>query len=128
MRGEKPGAARLAEPADDLPQLAPRVRVEPRGGLVKEQELGLAHERAGHRQPLFLPARELAHPGAPLVLEVDETQHLAHRVRAAVEAREQPYRLLHRELVGELGFLELNARSEERRVGKECRSRWSPYH
>ena len=22
----------------------------------------------------------------------------------------------------------LNPRSEERRVGKECRSRWSPYH
>ena len=22
----------------------------------------------------------------------------------------------------------LEARSEERRVGKECRSRWSPYH
>src|SRR5206468_7344999 len=22
----------------------------------------------------------------------------------------------------------LNSRSEERRVGKECRSRWSPYH
>ena len=21
-----------------------------------------------------------------------------------------------------------NSRSEERRVGKECRSRWSPYH
>ena len=24
--------------------------------------------------------------------------------------------------------LKLNLRSEERRVGKECRSRWSPYH
>jgi len=24
--------------------------------------------------------------------------------------------------------LRANARSEERRVGKECRSRWSPYH
>ena len=24
--------------------------------------------------------------------------------------------------------LEQVARSEERRVGKECRSRWSPYH
>ena len=24
--------------------------------------------------------------------------------------------------------LRLRARSEERRVGKECRSRWSPYH
>ena len=23
---------------------------------------------------------------------------------------------------------DINARSEERRVGKECRSRWSPYH
>ena len=22
----------------------------------------------------------------------------------------------------------MDARSEERRVGKECRSRWSPYH
>ena len=27
-----------------------------------------------------------------------------------------------------VGGLELNERSEERRVGKECRSRWSPYH
>ena len=25
-------------------------------------------------------------------------------------------------------YKEYNARSEERRVGKECRSRWSPYH
>ena len=23
---------------------------------------------------------------------------------------------------------QINNRSEERRVGKECRSRWSPYH
>src|SRR3989449_9588604 len=26
------------------------------------------------------------------------------------------------------GCVELHDRSEERRVGKECRSRWSPYH
>ena len=36
-------------------------------------------------------------------------------------------------LVGAVGWLwnellTLLARSEERRVGKECRSRWSPYH
>src|SRR3989454_9621209 len=34
--------------------------------------------------------------------------------------------------LGGLGHFALtarvNARSEERRVGKECRSRWSPYH
>src|SRR2546430_10947244 len=30
---------------------------------------------------------------------------------------------------GKMGVvLRLHARSEERRVGKECRSRWSPYH
>ena len=28
----------------------------------------------------------------------------------------------------ELSPYDLNRRSEERRVGKECRSRWSPYH
>jgi len=30
--------------------------------------------------------------------------------------------------VGPHGLLQPIARSEERRVGKECRSRWSPYH
>ena len=25
-------------------------------------------------------------------------------------------------------IVDINMRSEERRVGKECRSRWSPYH
>ena len=28
----------------------------------------------------------------------------------------------------DLGQLRMVQRSEERRVGKECRSRWSPYH
>ena len=30
--------------------------------------------------------------------------------------------------VDEERLSELRGRSEERRVGKECRSRWSPYH
>ena len=29
---------------------------------------------------------------------------------------------------GICGMCSLHIRSEERRVGKECRSRWSPYH
>ena len=35
-----------------------------------------------------------------------------------------------RQMCAEYGipFLEIMTRSEERRVGKECRSRWSPYH
>ena len=31
-------------------------------------------------------------------------------------------------LFGKKGLLVVFTRSEERRVGKECRSRWSPYH
>ena len=27
-----------------------------------------------------------------------------------------------------MDFMSVSSRSEERRVGKECRSRWSPYH
>ena len=32
------------------------------------------------------------------------------------------------DLLAGIGIGEDQQRSEERRVGKECRSRWSPYH
>src|SRR3712207_7427974 len=70
----------------------------------------------------------LGEPGLPLVVAVAEVvpvagrqelepERVVRRVRAAVR---RPVELAR---VGLLG-----ARSEERRVGKECRSRWSPYH
>ena len=34
----------------------------------------------------------------------------------------------YKRLVETITTLENQGRSEERRVGKECRSRWSPYH
>src|SRR5258707_8535362 len=46
----------------------------------------------------------------------------AFTILAAVEAFDLPHVGLN---AGVLQFLD---RSEERRVGKECRSRWSPYH
>ena len=30
--------------------------------------------------------------------------------------------------LGNAAYIGARSRSEERRVGKECRSRWSPYH
>ena len=36
--------------------------------------------------------------------------------------------LQHEEAGSSVGKSPSQARSEERRVGKECRSRWSPYH
>src|SRR5258707_14437022 len=35
---------------------------------------------------------------------------------------------LHASAHGQIPRMAAYARSEERRVGKECRSRWSPYH
>ena len=50
-------------------------------------------------------------------------------LRVVIEANEEKYRkdaLLERMVNPERQFK--FRRSEERRVGKECRSRWSPYH
>src|SRR3989475_5216249 len=75
----------------------------------------------------FAPAQLLAQRGE---VAVARRVHEAHRVRRALE--QQAVALLH---VGERKAVEMRARverahqrSEERRVGKECRSRWSPYH
>src|SRR2546430_6130098 len=45
-------------------------------------------------------------------------------------ARDQDYLCegLAEELINALSYIDGLRRSEERRVGKECRSRWSPYH
>ena len=52
----------------------------------------------------------------------DNTIHLAIRARFTTEkktnSKTTPVKKANR----------IRARSEERRVGKECRSRWSPYH
>src|SRR3712207_241173 len=37
-------------------------------------------------------------------------------------------KLLEKQKAGKRRMKQVGARSEERRVGKECRSRWSPYH
>ena len=41
-------------------------------------------------------------------------------------SKEQKYRTLFEKNLA--GVYRTSFRSEERRVGKECRSRWSPYH
>src|SRR5438093_6898965 len=51
-----------------------------------------------------------------LALGMEHSKQMAERKQSAADAR------LCREVIG---YCE---RSEERRVGKECRSRWSPYH
>ena len=58
-------------------------------------------------------------------------------LRVVVEANEEEFRknaLLERltnperQIMFRVPWVDDKGRSEERRVGKECRSRWSPYH
>src|SRR5256884_3405205 len=108
VRGQADRGARCPEAADRLPQLATRLRVEARGGLVEEQQLRLRDERARHRESLLLAAQEYTHPSGALLLEPDQAEHLLHGVRGPIKTAEQPYGLFDRELVGELRILQLN--------------------
>src|SRR2546425_12444194 len=85
---------------------------------------------------------ERAQRGKPPKFPVDRYDILANffaetqRVFDCVKQTSQEYLVLNEEhynSVYRYGFEYLNGsacatRSEERRVGKECRSRWSPYH
>src|SRR3712207_9585832 len=83
-----------------------------RGGTEKErQRMRIEDVRRQTSTPLGAPA----FPKGPYKFRNREYLNILYRTdRAALEA-----------IVPEP--LEID-RSEERRVGKECRSRWSPYH
>src|SRR3989449_11195159 len=59
--------------------------------------------------------RSIMGPAAFVDTNVQGTLALLEACRATLTKWERPFRFL-------------QVRSEERRVGKECRSRWSPYH
>ena len=117
MRGDQDRAAALAKPLEHVPQLAARLRIEAGRRLVEKQQLGLARQRARHRQPLLLPARQLRRPTRRASLR-------ARRCRAArrpsgpsrIERSEQPQRLCDGQLVGQLRFLQLDAEPRPQRT------------
>src|ERR1051326_7396319 len=101
-----------------------------------ETDLELTIFELRHREQAFLvrlldEARELRHAE---VLFVERRIDVLHHLLEAIRTHDIAVPLHSRygfgdelprvELAGRLLF----ARSEERRVGEECRSRWSPYH
>ena len=53
---------------------------------------------------------------------------IINAVEKANEEVSKLHRLSHYQITALADMIATRARSEERRVGKECRSRWSPYH
>ena len=77
-------------------------------------------------QPEFHQAVKEVLESLRVVIEADEEKY---RKEALLERLTTPDRqiLFRVAWVDDKGQTQVN-RSEERRVGKECRSRWSPYH
>src|SRR2546422_10120400 len=63
---------------------------------------------------------EIDHAGLRVTIQTDQGQKESLQVADAS--------LLKGLSKGDRVSVEMDERSEERRVGKECRSRWSPYH
>ena len=66
-------------------------------------------------RPLVEPGGTLAGQQGQLFLRTSPAN--VAEIRRALDVIDRPLRRL-----------QISVRSEERRVGKECRSRWSPYH
>ena len=70
-----------------------------------------------------------ADPGDPAEVEISVLpEHRRRGVGRALAAAVREALAGHAEIVQAETYSEAGVRSEERRVGKECRSRWSPYH
>src|SRR5687767_14625688 len=106
MCRQQNGPSTFSKSRHDLPQLQAALRVEPGRRLVEKQNLRIADERAGHRQPLLLPTGELADARVPLLIESEIAQQILGRRTFAVERSEQPQRFQDRQLFSELGFLQ----------------------
>src|SRR5205085_3053384 len=89
VRREQYGASLTFQLDDEVPELAPRLRVESRRRLVEEEQLGITNDGAGEREPLLLSSRQLADARSAFLLELHHADDVVHRAPALVEAAEQ---------------------------------------
>src|SRR2546430_933339 len=96
------------------------------GGVAAEPDFEIVRLRFRNPVPLsdgFARAEQtIRGAGRPL------TAFCACELRSPAPFTEQGFRTFNEIYAGTLRNWNVMQRSEERRVGKECRSRWSPYH
>ena len=109
MRRQQDRAAARPELIEQHPQLAARLWVEPGGRFIEKQQIGVADDRTREREPLLLASGQAPHTAGPFTFELDDLQQLVDRPSTRIERSEQAERLLHRQLVCQLGFLQLDA-------------------
>src|SRR3989454_3467433 len=105
------------------------------GQYAEVNGLKLYYETHGAGRPLILlhgglGSGEMFGPVLPQLAERHQviTPDLQGHGRTADIDRPIDVRLMAGDIAALIDHIRLDKRSEERRVGKECRSRWSPYH
>ena len=90
---------------------------------IKEKEVFVGYDKDG--EELFKSEYDAAsHFRAQIISQLGAIARAMRTLEGTSESKQQTKRETHNMWVRTI----LNDRSEERRVGKECRSRWSPYH
>src|SRR2546422_10957182 len=101
------------------------IRRPPRSTLFPYTTLFRSHD-VGRRPARDVPRRRPRHEG------LDDEEVQADRWRDETDLQPQHHDDAEPDGIeaepGDEGEEDRQDRSEERRVGKECRSRWSPYH
>ena len=105
----------------ELQQIIPVMNIRGRANRFIERRF------PGGFPPLVVIGIEFGAPGLFRGGVVNDNRRLKRRLNRASQSSVADQRGelrpgVHREVIADI------KRSEERRVGKECRSRWSPYH
>ncbi len=112
-----------ASPSDEVPELPPRLRVEPGGRLVEEDQLRPPDDAQGDVDPPPLTAGELPDARPRLLGQPDHGDDLVGVARVAVVAGEVAHRLADGELGGVVGGLQHDADSGPARRRWRARGR-----
>src|SRR3989441_13212430 len=90
--------------------------------VVQDGEVIIVDEFTGR----LMPGRRWS-DGLHQAIEAKENVQIQSENQTLASITFQNYFRMYRKLAGMTGTADTEARSEEHRVGKECRSRWSPY-
>src|ERR1700722_9103032 len=110
MSGQENCLAALADIAHQVPDGAPRLRVQSGGQLVEKYHLRIVDQRKRNEQSLLLPAREGHEPCTPLVDQAKLFEQPFTVCRfLPIKGRPEVYRLPHFDPLLQLRLLELNS-------------------
>ena len=125
MIGQSPAFVRITQLIEKIARCDAPVVIEGETGTGKELVARAIHDRGARVGYPFVPVNCGAIPDTLI-----ENELFGHERGAYTGAQSKRLGLIAHAQSGTLFLDEVDAltRSEERRVGKECRSRWSPYH